>query len=75
MKAITTKFLPATSHRGPRVTAFDANRNRIVIAWDDEFDAGENHKAAALALCRKMDWQMPIVGGWIKEGMCWVFAP
>ena len=60
MKAITTKFLPGTNHRGPRVTAFDANRNRIVTEWDDELDAGDNHKAAPSRLVPEKPARMAI---------------
>lgn len=73
MKAILTKYLPATNHRPSRITAFDGNGHRVTISYDSNLDHHEEpHRKAALALCKKMDWPGVLVGGGTKDG--WAFC-
>jgi len=57
MRAILTKYIGPTDHRGARVKAraFGAS---IIVPWDYEHGA-ENHARAALALIFKMGWTRP----------------
>ena len=74
MKAITTKYHGATNTRGSRISAQDENRNRVSLAYDDELSSDENHDAAALALCHKMNWKRHnLVRGHEKRGNVYVF--
>lgn len=68
MKAITTKYLPATNTKGARIAAFDGDGNRIVTSWDHGWNTEGNHRGAAAALCRKMGWLVAFDTGWQKGG-------
>lgn len=54
-QAITTKYLPATNHRGERVKA-TAQAGSVTVSWDYDLNTEANHKAAAQALADKMGW-------------------
>jgi hypothetical protein len=55
-QSIQTKYIGPTNARGSRVSAISASGARIVIEWDDALNTDENHKAAAMALARKLNW-------------------
>ena len=74
MKAIFTKYLGLTNTRGSRVKAYDGDRNSVTIHWNDELDSDENHKSAAKALCRKMNWAGSMVMGGHKNVNVHVFC-
>ena len=76
MKAILTRYLGPTNYLGSRVAAVAGpyRANRVVISWDDEKDAVENHRAAALALCRKRDWTGQLVTGSLADAYVHVFS-
>jgi hypothetical protein len=74
MKAITTKFHGATNTKGSRITATDADGNRISVSFDHALDSEHNHDAAAIALCRKMGWTgHNLMRGGVKDGNVYVF--
>jgi hypothetical protein len=62
MKAITTK------HRNYRYYASDSDKNRAVTNHDDNLSVEQNHDAAAVKLCHKMQWDGPLMAGDIKPG-------
>ena len=72
MKAIKTIYLCPTNTRGARVKATDTDRNSITLYWADELDEKENHRAAAAALIKKMDWHGSWVRGSLKDCDVWV---
>ena len=76
MKAIVTRYIPPTNERGSRVSAVAEpfRVNRIVLPWDYEKDATENHRAAALALCRKREWSGELVTGSLPDAYVHVFT-
>ena len=74
MKAITTKYLPATDTRGSRISAFDEDGNRITIPYDCALSGEAVHRKAAVALCRKMGWSDNLIGGGVKGGYVFVFS-
>ena len=61
MISITTKYLPATNHRGSRIKAYradhDAGDTTITVPYDHELDLGKNHRIAAQTLASKLDWR------------------
>lgn len=68
-KAITTKYLGPTDHKGARFVATDGDGNRVVVPYNYEHQAEGNHIAAATALCEKMKWKGTLVhGGLLKNG-------
>jgi hypothetical protein len=54
-QAIVTKFIPVTNTRGSRISA-KCEAGRIVLSWDHALNPEENHKAAAMALIKKLGW-------------------
>ena len=73
MIAILTKFIGPTNYRGARVKAFTTSGNRIIVPWDHSQNVEENHDAAALALCRKMQWGGKLVRGGTDVGYAYTF--
>lgn len=74
MKAISTKYLGPTNHRGGRVVASAEGVSSVTIPYDHSLDAYGVHEKAALALCRKYGWSGRLVGGGTRTGYCFVFA-
>lgn len=67
-QAITTRYLGPTDHRGARVVA-RCEAGRITVPWDHALDIFANHRAAALALARKLGWDGEhYVGMWVSGG-------
>ena len=73
MKSITTRFLVPSNCRGNRVSAYDGD-TKVIIKWDDDAHAVDNHKNAAATLCKKLGWTGTMNGGDCKAGMVWVFV-
>ena len=73
MIAILTKFIGPTNYRGARVKAFTTSGHRIIVPWDHSQNVEENHDAAALALCRKMEWCGKLVRGGTDVGYAYTF--
>lgn len=79
MKAISTKYIPATDYKGSRIKADDGDGNTVTISYPHEFDTEKAHAQAALALCRKMGWTdrlhgNGLIAGGTKSGYVFVFA-
>ena len=55
-QSIQTKYIGPTNTRGSRVSATSASGHRLTLEWDDAMNTDDNHKAAAQALARKLDW-------------------
>ncbi len=69
MQAITTKYHGAGNKLGSRVSATSASGIRKYLEWDDRLSSDENHEAAALALCVKLNWSTIFSsGGLLKDG-------
>lgn len=71
MKAIVTRYHGPTATRPARVTAQDADRNRVSVPHDSTTypHIEDAHDAAAVALCHKMDWDGTLVRGWLSAGV------
>jgi len=75
MKAIQTKYLPATNTKGARIKAWASGGNRVTIPYQHELSGADVHRAAARVLCDNMGWDMPFVTGCLPNGdYCHVFA-
>ncbi len=76
MTAIETHYLGPTNYRGSRYVASTSDGHRIVLSCDYRLTEGRNHAKAASALRAKLDWGHcgPMLGGWTKKGMAWVFT-
>ncbi len=78
MKAIITRYVPATNTKPSRVIAEAEGGNRHVMTFasyygDDARGSGPYRKAAE-ELCMKMDWDGKLIGGGTKDGYVFVFA-
>ncbi len=75
MKAIQTKYLPATNTLGSRVKAWAEGGNAVTIPYPHELSGAEVHRAAAQALVDKLGWNMPFITGGLPNGdYCHVFT-
>ena len=78
MQAIHTKYLPATNTRGSRIKA-TAGAGSVTIPYPHELSGQAVHRAAAEALCVKLNWVSPycapLLGGCLPDGSyCFVFG-
>jgi hypothetical protein len=73
MKVIETRFVGPTNRRGRRIVASDCDGNRAMVMYSGLLNETEAQHAAATALCEKMGWTGPLVGGSTKRGMAFVF--
>jgi hypothetical protein len=71
-QSIQTRYISATNLRGSRVSATSASGQRIILEWDDALNTDENHKAAAAALARKLDWHGVWACGSLPHGCVFV---
>lgn len=74
MKAIITKFHGPTNTKGARYSAFDSDRNRVIVSIDYALSSEQNHDRAALALCQKLGWTGELCSGGIRSGNVYVFT-
>lgn len=75
MIAILTKYLGPTDNRSSRVRVTTSNGHRLIVPWDDNLNADENHRAAAFKLCNKMGWTGDLASGGPKDGAAHCFIP
>lgn len=75
MKAIETRYLPATARKGSRIVASDSDGNRATISYPHPSEGESAHHAAAVALCAKMHWSGDLIGAQTKHGFAFMFAP
>lgn len=73
MKAITTKFHGPSNVKGSRYSATDGDGNRVILPTDYALGSERNHDRAAIALCMKMKWDGPLMGGTTKDGRAYTF--
>ena len=73
-KAITTKLLAASTTLGTRIKATEMDGKGATIAYDYGLSGQENHEAAAIALCEKLNWFGTLASGVTNEGYVHVFT-
>ena len=75
MQAIRTSYHGPGNVRGSRVSATSASGLRVSLGYDDGLSSEQNHRAAAQALCDKLNWKGHIAGGTLPGAdMAWVFV-
>lgn len=68
MKAITTKYLGPTNHKGSRIKATEPDGKSITISWNHALNAEANHSDCARMLMDKLGWKdYDITTGCIKD--------
>ena len=75
MQAIVTKYLGPTDSRGSRIKATAANGESVTVPYGFSGDEYSRHERAAKALMQKLEWDGEIIGGSLRDGYAWVFAP
>lgn len=68
MKAIQTKYLPATNYKSSRIKAMAEGVKPVFLPYDSEYSDEENHRIAAFSLCGKYDWPKNLVSGFLPDG-------
>ena len=71
MKAILTKYLGPTNHRGARVKAYAEGVKPLTIGYHNDANP---FQAAALALARREGWTGELIEGGTPDGSVFVFA-
>lgn len=75
MQAIQTRYKGPTVSQGSRVVA-RCEGGHITVPYDHGLDTLGNHEAAALALCKLLDWAAPSGCGRLPDGSyAHVFLP
>lgn len=74
MQAIRTKYHGATNTRSSRITATSSSGIKCTVPFRHELDIPQNHRAAAEALCEKLDWPCKLTQGALKDSHVFVFA-
>ena len=73
-QTIRTKSHSATNTLGLRISAATP-KVRIYVPYDHALDCEDNHAAACQALCARLGWTAPRVGGQFGFGVYyWVAA-
>ena len=73
MKAITTTYKGPTDTRGSRIYA-RAESVRCSVPYDHALNADGNHDAAAVELCKRLDWRGKLAGGTLPDGRTRVYV-
>lgn len=55
-QAIITKYFGPGNVRGSRISA-EARAGKVYVSYDHALDLIDNHKAAAVALIKKVGWE------------------
>lgn len=74
LQSITTKYHGPTIARGSRISATSASGHRLTVSYDHSLNGPDNHKEAAIALCKKLEWHGTLQGGSTPTGYCFVFV-
>lgn len=76
MKAIVCKYIGPSNFKGSRIKAYAEGGNSITISYPHELSGSDVYKLAAVALCKKMKWEGPLIEGGLPNGdYVFVFAP
>ena len=69
MKAIITKYLPATATKGARIKATDGDLNSLTLARHYDLDCKDDFRRVAEALRDKMNWKGNLAQGSFRTYM------
>ena len=79
MKAILTKYIPATNTKPSRIKAYTSDGNQLTVSYgsctrDGNSDTAFMHMHAAEKLQQKMNWKGKLIGGGTPTGYAFVFT-
>jgi hypothetical protein len=73
MKAILTRYIPATNTKPSRIIASAEGVKPLAIGYHSVDSDPHSHAARALAM--RQGWTGALIGGGLPNGdQCWVFA-
>ena len=73
MQTITTKYLGPTNTKGTRIKANHTGEEKsVTVSYNYALSNEGNHKEAAAALAKKLEWHGEYLGGHTKDGMIWL---
>lgn len=76
MQAIVTKYYGATNTKPSKIVAKSASGLKVSVSYEHEYNADENHRRAAQALCDKYKWTNALLGGGLSDSEeVWVMIP
>lgn len=67
MQAIQVKYMGPTEGRGARIKAW-CEAGSVTISREYSVDIKDSYKAAAIELCRKLEWNGMLAHGGLKDG-------
>lgn len=68
MKAITTRYRGPTDSSGSCFLAKTEGQRALRVPYNHALGIEENHEAAAVALCQKLNWSGSLVTGCLPDG-------
>lgn len=74
MKAIQTRYMPATNTRGSRIKASAEGVKSLSIPYPHELSGAAVHAAAAVELCKRQNWTGNLVSGGLPDQSGFVFC-
>ena len=74
MKAIETKYIPASDTKSSRIKATAEGGNSLTVGYPHELSGEAVHRYAAELLQKKMKWPGRMVGGGTKTGYAFCFV-
>ena len=74
MKAIETKYIPASNTKPSRIKAFTEGGNSLTVSFPMDLDGEGAYRYAAELLQQKMKWPGRLVGGGTKAGYAFCFV-
>jgi hypothetical protein len=77
MKAIRTKYLPATDKLPARIVATADGMEKMAQNWNHDLDTDANHAALAHTFASKYGWldRFVLRGGGLGDSFYWVLIP
>jgi len=73
MKAVMTRFIPASNVRGARIKASAEGVKSLTISYPHEMNAEQGHRLAAEKLATRQGWKGDFCGGMLPGGD-WAFT-
>jgi hypothetical protein len=74
MKAIITKYIPASNYRQSRVKATAEGVKPITLPWDYSLSTEDNHLWVALELCASQSWKNDLISGALPDQSGYAFC-
>ena len=74
MKAIETKYIPASDTKPSRIKATAEGGHSLTVGYSHELNDADAHRYAAELLQQKLKWPGRLIGGVTKSGYAFCFV-